>query len=436
MMRALIRPARAAFGGLPGAFWWIWLGTLVNRMGSFVLPLLAFYLTGPLHRSAAFAGAVAALYGLGAVVSGVLGGVLADRVGRKPTLLVSLGANAASILALGYARSPLWLCLGTLTVGLASNAFRPATSAMIADLVPAEHRVRAYGLNYWAINIGFSVASLSLGLVVAFGYRALFFADAATTLGCLVVIALFVPDTTPTEQIAAAAASGEAGGIRAVLRDRVYVSFILSFLLVLLVFSQCNAAQPMAMARDGLSAAEVGYVGAINGIVIVALQLPVTRWLECFPVARVLAASSLVIGIGMAVPLFGSGIGVFAISITVWTLGEIGNTPTASAFVARIAPVHLRGRYQGVYQFAWSGAAVLAPLTGGAAFSAFGGRVVWLGCLVVSALAAAAQLRLGRSLRRLPGPGAAGERLIVGMEAADGAGPRAPVENGAEPVAV
>lgn len=419
-MGTTVRAARAAFGGLPGAFWWIWVGSLVNRMGSFVLPLLAFYLTGPLHRSPAFAGVVAALYGLGSVVSGVLGGVLADRLGRKPTLVASLSANAATIVALGYARSPLWLCLGALTVGLASNAFRPATSAMIADLVPAEQRVRAYGLNYWAINIGFSVASLSLGLVVAFGYLALFYADAATTLACVALIALFVPDTTPTKQIAAAAENGERGGMGTVLRDRRFVSFVLSFLLVLLVFSQCNAAQPMAMARDGLTAAEVGYVGAINGIVIVALQLPVTRWLERFPVARVLAASSLVIGIGMAVPLLGSGVGVFALSITVWTLGEIGCTPTASAFVARVAPVHLRGRYQGVYQFAWSGSAVLAPLTGGAAFAAFGGRVVWLGCLAVSALAAGALLRLGKRLRHLPEPaGNASSMLIEALPAGE-----------------
>lgn len=394
-MRASVR---RAFGGLPRAFWWLWLGTLVNRMGSFVLPLFAFYLTGPMHRTAAFAGLVSALFGLGATVSGLLGGVLADRVGRKPTIVAALSANAVSILALGYARSPLWLCLGALTVGLATNAFRPATNAMIADIVPAEHRVRAYGLNFWAINLGFSIASLSIGLVVEFGYLALFYADAASTLACVVLIALFVQDTTPGPEVRAAAeqAAGSREGIGAVLRDRVFVAFVASFFLVLLVFQQCNAAQPMAMARDGLSAAEVGYVGALNGLLIVALQLPLTRWLQRFPVAAVLSVSSLVIGIGMAVPLLGGGFGVFAISVCVWTIGEIGNTPTSSALVARIAPVHLRGRYQGVYQFAWSGSSVVAPLAGGAAYTAFGGDPVWLGCLGLAVVGAATQLRIGR----------------------------------------
>ena len=419
------RAAYSAFGGLPGAFWWIWLGTLVNRLGSFVLPLLAFYLTGPLHRSAAFAGVVAALYGVGASVSGVVGGVLADRVGRKPTLVASLTANAASIIALGYARSPLWLCLGALTVGLATNAFRPATSAMIADIVPDAQRVRAYGLNYWAINIGFSIASVSIGLVVAFGYRALFYADAASTLLCVLLISVFVRDTTPRDLPRPAAATAgrtpartaNADGLGAVLRDRVFVAFVAVFFLLLLVFQQYNTTQPMAMAHDGLTAAEVGYTGAINGVLIVALQLPLVRWLERSPVAQVIAASGLVIGIGMAVPLLGGSVGIFALSVTIWTIGEIGCTPMSSAVVARLAPSHLRGRYQGVYQFAWSGSAVLAPLVGGAAFTAFGGTPVWLGCVVLAAISAVAVLRLGPSLTRRINQAAVQDREPLAQDA-------------------
>ena len=55
--------AESTFGGLPRAFWWLWIATLVNRLGGFVLPFFAFYITGPLHRSAVFAGAVTALFG-------------------------------------------------------------------------------------------------------------------------------------------------------------------------------------------------------------------------------------------------------------------------------------------------------------------------------------------------------------------------------------
>jgi hypothetical protein len=185
-----------------------------------------------------------------------------------------------------------------------------------------------------------------------------------------------------------------------VLRDRVFVTFVAVFFLMMIVFQQCNAAQPMAMAHDGLTAAEVGYIGAINGVLIVALQLPLVRWLERYPAAPVIAVSGFVIGLGMAVPLFGGSVGIFSLSVTVWTFGEIGATPVSSAIAAQLAPAHLRGRYQGVYQIAWSGSSVLAPLTGGAAFAAFGGTPVWLGCIALAAVAAVALLRLGPALTR------------------------------------
>lgn len=397
---ALRQSARSTFGGLPAAFWWVWLGTLVNRMGSFILPFLAFYITGPLHRSAALAGLVAALFGFGSCVSGVIGGILTDRIGRKPTMIGSLLANAAAIAGLAYAHTPVTLGFGALIVGLVANAYRPAVSAMIADVVPDEDRVRAYSLNFWAINLGYSVSMTLMGFVVAFGYKALFFGDAASTVLCAVLIAVFVRDTTPTAVIKAAAVDNPGAGMRTVLRDRTYVAFVATTLAVLVVYGQCNAAMPMAMAKAGISTADYGRIGAINGILIVLLQLPLTRWFKRFPQARVLAVSSTVIGLGYAAILFGDGLGVFALSTVIWTLGEIGNTPTSSSIVARMAPAGLRGRYQGLYQLAWSGSAVLGPLVGGTLFTEFGGTPVWIGCLALAGAAGLMQLRIGSRVER------------------------------------
>lgn len=392
--------AQTAFGGLPAAFWWVWLGTLVNRMGSFVLPFLAFYITGPLHRTAALAGLIAALYGVGACVSGIVGGILTDRVGRKPTMVASLAANAGAIVLLGYAHSPMTLAGGALAVGLVGNAYRPAVSAMIADIVPDHDRVRAYSLNFWAINMGFSVSMMLMGVVVEFGYQALFYADAASTVLCALLITMFVRDTTPTAVIKAAAVENPHAGMRTVLRDRTYVAFIATTLVVLVVYGQCNAAQPMSMAHDGLSAADFGRIAAINGVLIVLLQLPMTRWLKRFPQGHILAASSTVIGLGFAAMLFGHSLAVYAFSVTIWTIGEIGNTPTSSSIVARMAPAELRGRYQGLNQLAWSGASVLSPLIGGTLFTEFGGTPVWLGCLALAGTAGLLQLRIGARVER------------------------------------
>lgn len=438
--------ARSTFGGLPGAFWWLWIGTLVNRLGGFVLPFFAFYITGPLHRSAAFAGAIAALFGAGAAVSGVIGGVLTDRIGRKPTLVGSQLANAATIVVLGYARSPWALAAGALAVGLATSAFRPALNAMIADMVPAEDRVRAYALTFWAINLGFSFSMAAVGLVAHFGYRVLFYADAATTIVCALLIAAMVRDTTPVEVIRAARSrragqcadavagaqvSGGGGrggrggggrggeGLGTVLQDRTFVAFVATTFLLLIVFNQVNAGLPMAMSASGLSASAFGRIAAINGVLIVLLQMPVTRLLKRYPEGRVLAGAGLVIGAGFGVLAFGQSAAMYVLCVVVMTMGEIGNTPTGQAIVARLSADHLRGRYQGVYQLAWTLGQVAAPLAGGAVLSAFGGTPLWIGCFAVTVLTAAGFLRIGRHMERRVAAARLSESQAADAQSAD-----------------
>jgi MFS family permease len=394
--------AAAAFGGLPGGFWCLWFAQLTNRAAGFVMPLLAFYVIDELHRSPALAGAVVAAVGVGSLASGPLGGVLGDRFGHKQTLVGALSATAVSIVALPYARSSWALLLGAFVVGVVSNATRPSFNALIAEVVPAPDQSRAYSLNFWAINIGYSVAMLSVGLVAVTGYPALFWLDGVTTLISAVLIAVLV--TTP-HQVEEPTEAARNEGIGAVLRDRTFLALVAVELLVLTILAQSESGLPIAMSEDGFSPSEFGRLAALNGIVIVVLQLPLTRLCRRFPEAQVLAGSSVVIGVGYAVLLLGSSAWIYALSIVVWTLGEIGHTPTSIALVSRIAPAHLRGRYQGVYQVAWTGSAVLGPLVGGWTIQTWGAAPLWVACLVAALTSAVALLYICTRLhRRTPVP--------------------------------
>lgn len=86
---------RDTTGGLPRTFWYLWTGTLVNRLGSFVLIFLAIYLTQERGFDELAAGLVLSLWGVGGAVGTTLGGMLADRWGRRPTLLTSTSARRA-----------------------------------------------------------------------------------------------------------------------------------------------------------------------------------------------------------------------------------------------------------------------------------------------------------------------------------------------------
>jgi MFS family permease len=398
-------------GGLPRVFWWVWLSTLVARTGAFVAPFLSYYLTRSLGHSAAFAGFVAALNAVGAAVSAVVGGVLADRVGRRATLLGALVASAVTLVALGSVHSVGLIAGLAFLAGLANNATRPATGAIIADVVPSADRGRAYSLNYWAINLGFAVAMLSAGAVASHGYTLLFVGDAVANLGCAVVVFFTVPETRPVVDAGSSASSGssggaatepssEAGSLVDVLRDRIFLGFLGAVLVGAIIYSQAQTVQPIMMGQDGLGPGAYGAVAALNGILIGVLQLPLTTWLRRYTHGTVLAVSSLLMGAGFAVPLLisavGHPMGIYAASVVVWTIAEIGNTPPQMALGADLAPAHLRGRYQGMSTLAWSVAGIIGPLVGGWALSAVGAPAVLWASLALGAAGVPAWLVLDR----------------------------------------
>ena len=213
-LRALVTAVRRALhawaGGLPRTFWSLWAGTLVNRIGTFVEPFLALYLTQARDLSAGRAGVVVALVGGGSVISQPLGGALTDRVGRRPTLVGGMVASGLAIAALGFARSLWAIALCTLLVGIVGDLYRPASQATIADVVAIEDRRRASGLLFWAVNLGFSVAALGGGLLAAHGYGLLFALDAITCCGYALVVWRTIPETRPPEAAQHRAAAGRA----------------------------------------------------------------------------------------------------------------------------------------------------------------------------------------------------------------------------------
>jgi len=178
--RALARHLVPDFHGLPRPFWALFAGTLVNRVGRFVLLFLAIYLTEVRGLTPTQAGAIISAYGLGAIGGGPLGGTLSDRIGRRPTLVGSLIAGGASMLVLGLVTRTLSMTIAAAVTGLLYEMYRPVVSATVADVVSAADRPRAYGLIYWAMNLGVSGASLLGGLIATRSYRALFVDCAAS----------------------------------------------------------------------------------------------------------------------------------------------------------------------------------------------------------------------------------------------------------------
>ncbi len=429
-MRRLRAALAAHVGGLPSTFWWLWAGVLVCALATFVFPFLALFLTSR-GFSPARAGSLVSLFGAGALVSGPIAGALADRLGRRPTMLFSLLGAAGSAAVLAFLSSPLAIAAVVFLFGLASQAVKVPSQATVADVVPPEMRPRAFGLLYWANNAGTGVSLVAGGLLASRGWALPFLADAATTLAFALVVFGRVPETRPTPPAPARAAPQQGAGhrerevkgpgYRQVLADRTFAAFLALHVLFLMAFWQMLTALPIDMARHGFSPAAFGTVLSVNAALIVLLQPFASRLTGRFSKATVLAVASLLVGLGYGAYGLCSTAPQYALATGVWSLGEIGYLPTAAALVTELAPPQLRGRYAGAYGLGFGLAGFAAPIVGPGVMQAFGSPTLWSGCLAVGAAVAAGQLGLGRARRRAacrgssstlagPGSGQAGAR--------------------------
>jgi MFS family permease len=306
---------------LPGAYWTLWVGTLVNRLGGFVVPFLALYLRRARGLDIAEVGGIVSLFGLGSMTAGPLGGVLADRIGRRATLLISLLGGGAVMLALGVQERPAAIAANVLVLGCVSDLYRPAVSAMVADLVPPEKRLIAYGHLYWAVNLGFSLAPVLAGLLASKSYMLLFAGDAATTILYGIIVWRRVAETRPSGDAQREVAP--AGGLRDVLVDGVFMSFVALNFLLGVVFQQHVTTLPVDMGSHGIEERTYGMVIALNGVLIISIQPAATRALSRFRRSRVLAVASLLIGTGFGMYALPGPAAWYAAGVGVWTLGEI-----------------------------------------------------------------------------------------------------------------
>ena len=148
------------FLNLPRTYWYLFLGTLINRLGTFVLPFLTIYLTSQQGLTPTTATLVVSCFGAGSFVSQLTGGELTDRLGRRPVMLVSFLAAPAAMFTLGFAHGLPIIVICTLVLGFLTDLYRPAVNAAVADMVPSADRTRAYGYIYWAVNVGAAMPAL------------------------------------------------------------------------------------------------------------------------------------------------------------------------------------------------------------------------------------------------------------------------------------
>ena len=379
--------------GLPRLYWLLWTGMLINRLSGFVALYLSLYLTGPRGLSTSVAGLVVGAYGIGGAAGTLAGGVLADRWGRRPTILTGQFTAVAVVVGLVFAHSAplIAVCAGLLGIG--HSMPNPALVAAIVDVVPEPGRTRAFNLQFWAMNLGLVGASLLAGALAEVSYPLMFSIDAAATLATALLLLWKVPETRPSH------VRHEAGSLRTPLTDGGFMAFVGLTLLLAVVTTQTSTMLPIAMHGDGLRPSNYGLVTAYVGLLIVAGQLFVPRLIGDRRKATVLAIANLFLGAGFAVVAGVDRLPGYLAAATVWTIGSMLAAPPNAAVIAELSPAALRGRYQSVFFLTFPAANFIAPAAGGVSLQ-YLGDWHWVLCGVLGLVAAVGHLLIGPARER------------------------------------
>lgn len=354
------RATRQALRSFPRALWVVAVGNFVNRFGGFVVPMLALHLTH-LGFSAEQIGVVLGAYGVGRLGSSLLGGIWTDRHGHRFVIAVSMFSSAAGMLVLGWLTHYPSILAMVLLQGFASELFRPASSALIAELAPREHRLTAFALNRLAVNAGFALGPAVGGILAHYSFHWIFLGNALADLTYGLLAWRGLPARVHATD---AAPTTDTGSWSAVLADRGLLVFLAAIFPMTFIFMQGSSSFALYTADLGFSPRDFGLLLGINGVLIVTCELSLTGLTRRFDPVRVLMLGYTLLGVGYALTGLAHHFLTLALTVVVWTCGEMIGAPVQNTVLANMAPANLRGRYMAAATLMWSLASIVGPSLG------------------------------------------------------------------------
>lgn len=371
----------------PRTFWTLMGATLIDQIGRFLLlPFFALYITDHFGVSMTQVGQLFLIWAVFGTIGGFVGGALADRFGRKSMIIFGLIFSAGTMLFIGSAQDVRLVFGLAALVGFLSDIGGPAQAAMVADILPEHRRTEGFGIWRVVVNIAAVIGPATGALLVLqfkdlpSPYFSLFVTDAITSLITAAIVFLVIPETKPEKR------TGEEQetlaqtvlGYGRVLRDRVYMVFLLISILGVMVYAQLNTTMPVYL-RDvaGIPPEGYGSLLSLNAALVVLLQFWITRRMKGYPPMILMAFGVFLYAVGFGMFGFGSTLAYFALATVILTFGEMISAPTGQALAARFAPEDMRGRYLAMFSFSWAFPFAFAPLLGGMIMDNFNPHWMW-----------------------------------------------------------
>jgi len=371
----------ATLKSFPRPVWVLFVGVFLNKFGTFVVPFLTIYLTRR-GFSATEAGLAIGAYGAGRIAAAVIGGHLADSIGRRRTIVTSMILAATSMLLLSQAESLTAIVLLTALASLTGEMYLPANTALLADLTPPHQRVTVYSTYRIAFNAGWAFGPAMAAFLAAHSFTWLFVGDALTSLLFAGIAWRWLPRGVKRSREA-----GWTEAVRTLRLDTGFLRVALATVLIGLVVHQLVSTYGLYLTGLGYSDVVYGTLLSFNGLLVMVCDLPLTRITRLHPPRVMMALGYLLIGAGVVLNVAFQSVPALFMGMLVITLGEMTFAPVVGAHVANLAPANMRGRYMGAWGMSNSLAMTLAPSLGMLLF-AWHASALWLACGVVATLAA------------------------------------------------
>jgi predicted MFS family arabinose efflux permease len=386
---SLIRLYKKAYSGLSPNSWYLSLVMLINRSGTMVVPYLSLYCVEKLGFSITQAGFIMALFGVGSILGAFIGGKLIDRFGFYDLQVGTLLSGGLLFILLSYQHTFITLAIGTFLLSFCNEAFRPANSTAVAHYSTPESKTRSYSLNRLAVNLGWAFGGGLGGFLASFSYSYLFWVDGCTNILAALLLLKLMPRSVikKTETI-----KDKTIKILSPYKDKAYLAFILLSTLFGLCFFQFFIMEPVFYRLNWhFSERLIGLLLAMNGLLIVAIEMVLIHYLEGKRHGLVYIVSGVIItGTGFVLlNVLPAGVATAVLVVLIITLGEIMSMPFMNAYWISRTNNYNRGQYAALYTMSWSAAQILAPALGSQVIARGGFNLLWwlLGALSLATAA-------------------------------------------------
>lgn len=357
-----------AFGGLPREVWLLAWVMLINRSGSMVLTFSSLYVHTELGYSEELAALVIVAHGVGSSLGTFLGGYLTERFGPIRVQVASLIGCGVGYALLSQMNTYSSFAITLFGVGVIGDIFRPANGVALTNFCPPAMHSKAFGLNRLAINLGLTVGPALGGFLALMNYQWLFWIDAMTCVAAGLMMHYWLGHANFHQEAKHVAQAGDAK--LSPWRDTRFLFFLGLTFVTYTVFFQVISTYPLFLKEDyGLNEFWIGMLFAGNTIIVVAVEMVLVYRVRHWRKLPLIAWGSFLMIEGFAMLAFGHGLAYAALSILVWTVGEMLAMPQGLTYASSFGPPSVRPRFLTAYTTAIALSFVAAPLIGAYCYS-------------------------------------------------------------------